>query len=120
MISLPVEEQDKLNESQDPLELTMTGFSIDAIRGELARIKNHKAKVDKKYNRVMSQLKSPDPIANHSRNHQRSASSFSSSAAKKPVMKRDMATSISAAKIQILRGQNGRGQSQHMASSNKK
>lgn len=96
--------------SQDPLELTMTGFSIDAIRGELARIKNHKAKVDQNYNRVMSQLKSPDTVAKYSRNNLRSVSSISSSAAKKPVMKRDMATSISAAKPLHVRP-HSRGQS---------
>ena len=51
----------------EQLELSMTGFSIDAIRSELTRIKNHKEKVDKKYKRVMSQLKSPDPVAKYSR-----------------------------------------------------
>ena len=35
-------EVDNCDEEADPLELTMTGFSIDAIRNELARIKNHK------------------------------------------------------------------------------
>ena len=54
-------------EEEPDLELSMTGFSIDAIRSELTRIKNHKEKVDKKYKRVMSQLKSPDPVAKYSR-----------------------------------------------------
>ena len=62
------EESSVAKEEQDSsLDLTMTGFSIDAIRNELSRIKNHKEIVDKKYKRVMSQLKSPDPVVKYSR-----------------------------------------------------
>lgn len=43
----------------------LSNFSIDAIWEELARIKNHKEKVDHNYQRVMSQLKSPDPTSNN-------------------------------------------------------
>ena len=44
--SIIIGEEDNCEDEADPLELTMTGFSIDAIRNELARIKNHKSKVD--------------------------------------------------------------------------
>ena len=43
----------------------LSNFSIDAIWEELARIKNHKQKVDNNYQRVMMQLKSPDPTSNN-------------------------------------------------------
>ena len=43
----------------------LSNFSIDAIWEELARIKNHKEKVDNNYQRVMMQLKSPDPTSNN-------------------------------------------------------
>ena len=49
----------------DDKQKFLSNFSIDAIWEELARIKNHKEKVDNNYQRVMMQLKSPDPTSNN-------------------------------------------------------
>ena len=49
----------------DDKQKFLSNFSIDAIWEELARIKNHKEKVDHNYQRVMMQLKSPDPTSNN-------------------------------------------------------
>ena len=68
--------------------MNLSNFSIDAIREELERIKNHKAKVDSDYQRKMMQLKSPDPNSVKYR-RQKSGST---------IQKRDMASSISAVK----------------------
>ena len=60
---------DSKNESSsmdaDDKQKFLSNFSIDAIWEELARIKNHKEKVDHNYQRVMMQLKSPDPTSNN-------------------------------------------------------
>ena len=58
---------DSKNESsiEDDKQKFLSNFSIDAIWEELARIKNHKEKVDNNYQRVMMQLKSPDPTSNN-------------------------------------------------------